>query len=391
MKTTLHTEWTVADICKGFCYNELDGKGLFGLDGRLTIQPEYQRHYIYNDGKKDVAVIKSLLKGYPIGLIYFNKTNDGRLEVLDGQQRITSFGRFVVGNFSIEDDNKCIQSFESLPPEKQQQILQTKLLIYECEGEETEIKEWFKTINIAGVPLNEQELLNAIYSGKFVTAAKKVFSNSKNSELQNKWKCYVKGNEKRQEILAVALRWISDSKGITIDNYLALHRHDNSIEELESYFRSVINWISTTFTMVEDDMCGLEWGRLYETYHNVPYSKLHIDERVRILQSDENIKDKKNIYEYILGGEKDTKLLNVRFFEESVKRTVYNRQTEKAKKEGVSNCPLCAIENSSNKTRIYKYNEMEADHVSAWSNGGVSSIENCQMLCRVHNRSKGNK
>lgn len=392
MKTTLHTEWTVADICKGFYYNELEGKGLFGLDGRLTIQPEYQRHYIYNDGKKDVAVIKSLLKGYPIGLIYFNKTNDGRLEVLDGQQRITSFGRFVVGNFSIEDDDKRIQSFESLPPEKRQQILQTKLLIYECEGEESEIKEWFKTINIAGIPLNEQELLNAIYSGKFVTAAKKVFSNSQNSELQNKWKWYVKGNEKRQEILAEALNWISQSKGITVDNYLATHRHDDSIEELEYYFRSVIDWISKTFDFEpEKDMCGLKWGELYEKYHNTPYSTAHVKKRVMALCSDEYVDDKKNIYEYILGGEKDTKLLNIRLFEESTKKTVYTRQTEEAKKKGISNCPLCAIENNANKARIYKYGEMDADHVTAWSKGGSSSIENCQMLCKTHNRAKGNR
>jgi len=392
MKTTLHTEWIVADICKGFYYNELEGKGLFGLDGRLTIQPEYQRHYIYNDGKKDVAVIKSLLKGYPIGLIYFNKTNDGRLEVLDGQQRITSFGRFVVGNFSIEDDDKRIQSFESLPPEKRQQILQTKLLIYECEGEESEIKEWFKTINIAGIPLNEQELLNAIYSGKFVTAAKKVFSNSQNSELQNKWKWYVKGNEKRQEILAEALNWISQSKGITVDNYLATHRHDDSIEELEYYFRSVIDWISKTFDFEpEKDMCGLKWGELYEKYHNTPYSTAHVKKRVMALRSDEYVDDKKNIYEYILGGEKDTKLLNIRLFEESTKKTVYTRQTEEAKKKGISNCPLCAIENNANKARIYKYGEMDADHVTAWSKGGSSSIENCQMLCKTHNRAKGNR
>lgn len=391
MKTELHIEWTVADICKGFYYNELEGKGLFGLDGKLTIQPEYQRNYIYNDGKKDAAVIKSLLKGYPIGLIYFNKTNDGRLEVLDGQQRITSFGRFVVGNFSIEDDNNRIQSFDSLPSEKQQQILQTRLLIYECEGEESEIKEWFKTINIAGIPLNEQELLNAIYSGKFVTAAKSVFSNSQNSELQNKWKCYVKGNEKRQEILAEALKWISDSKRVTVDNYLASHRHDNSIKELENYFRSVIDWISSTFIMVDNDMCGLEWGRLYETYHNTPYSADHIKERVIALQSDESINDKKNIYEYILGGEKDTKLLNIRFFEESTKKTVYKRQTEEAKKKKISNCPLCAIGNAANKTRIYDYKEMDADHVTAWSKGGSSSIENCQMLCKTHNRAKGNR
>ena len=390
MRTILHTDWTVADICKGFQYNELEGKGVFGLDGKLTIQPEYQRHYIYNDGKRDVAVIESLLKGYPIGLIYFNRTNDGRLEVLDGQQRITSLGRFVLGKFSIEDENGMIQYFSSLPPVKQQQILQTKLLIYECEGEEKEIKEWFKTINIAGIPLNEQELLNAIYSGEFVTAAKRVFSNSQNSELQ-KWSSYVKGNVKRQEFLAEALKWICNSKNMTIDAYLALHRHDTSIKELESYFRCVIDWASNTFTMVENDMCGLEWGRLYETYHNTPYSAAHIKERVQALQSDESIGDKKNIYEYILGGENDKKLLNIRLFEESTKKNVYKRQTEEAEKKCISNCPLCAIGNNANKTRIYKYKEMDADHVTAWSKGGSSSIENCEMLCKTHNRSKGNK
>lgn len=198
MKTTLHTEWTVADICKGFTYNELEGKGLFGLDGRLTIQPEYQRHYIYNDGKRDVAVIDSLLKGYPIGLIYFNCTSDGRFEVLDGQQRITSFGRFVTGKFAIIYGGRE-EYFSGLPIEEQQKIMQSPLLVYECEGEEREIKEWFKTINITGIPLNEQELRNAIYSGEFVTAAKRVFSNSQNAEVQ-KWSHYVKGDVKRQAI-----------------------------------------------------------------------------------------------------------------------------------------------------------------------------------------------
>ena len=207
MKTTLHTEWTVADVCKGFTYNELEGKGLFGLDGRLTIQPEYQRHYIYNDGKRDVAVIESLLKGYPIGLIYFNRTSDGRFEVLDGQQRITSFGRFVTGKFAIIYGGRE-EYFSGLPFEEQQKIMQSPLLIYECEGEEREIKEWFKTINIVGIPLNEQELRNAVYSGEFVTAAKRVFSNSQNAEVQ-KWSHYIKGDVKRQDYLAEALKWVN--------------------------------------------------------------------------------------------------------------------------------------------------------------------------------------
>ena len=390
METTLHTEWTVEDICKGFTYNELEGKGLFGLDGRLTIQPEYQRHYIYNDGKRDVAVIESLLKGYPIGLIYFNRTVDGRFEVLDGQQRITSIGRFITGKFAIKNEADNVQYFSGLPEEQQQKIMQSSLLVYECEGEEKEIKEWFKTINIVGIPLKEQELLNAIYSGEFVNAAKRVFSNSQNAEIQ-KWSHYIKGDVKRQDYLAEALRWICDSKGMSIDAYMNIHRHEPSTGELESYFRSVIDWVSTTFTMVERDMCGLEWGRLYETYHATPYSTVHVAERVKALQADESVRCPRNIYEYVLGGEEDKKLLDVRIFEESTKRAAYKRQTEAAEKQGISNCPLCALGNNANKTRIYKLSEMDADHVTAWSKGGATSMENCEMLCKTHNRSKGNR
>ena len=185
METTLQTEITIKDICEGFVYNELEGKGLFGLSGKLTIQPEYQRNYIYADGKRDVAVIESILKGYPLGLIYFNKINDNNLEVLDGQQRITSFGRFVTNKFAIRDQNGMEQYFSGIAKDKQDKILNTKLLIYECEGTETEIKEWFKTINIAGVPLNNQELLNAVYSGPFVTLGKEEFSKVKTQTSKN--------------------------------------------------------------------------------------------------------------------------------------------------------------------------------------------------------------
>lgn len=390
MKTELHTEWTVADICKGFVYNELEGKGLFGLDGRLTIQPEYQRHYIYNDGKKDVAVIKSLLSGYPLGLIYFNRASDGQYEVLDGQQRITSIGRFVTGKFAIEDNNGNVQYFSGLPKEQQELIREAKLLIYVCEGEEREVKEWFKTINIVGIPLNEQELRNAIYSGVFVNAAKRVFSNSQNAEVQ-KWAHYIKGDVKRQGYLEVALSWVCASKGMSIDAYMSQHRHDVQITELENYFRSVIDWVTATFTMVEKTMCGIEWGRLYEAYHTTPYSIDHITSRVKALLADEAIRCPRNIYEYVLGGEVEHQLLDVRFFEEKDKKAAYKRQTETAESEGVSNCPLCALGENANKTRIYKLAEMDADHVTAWSKGGATSLANCEMLCRMHNRSKGNK
>jgi len=195
MITILRTNITVKDICEGFVYNELEGKGLFGLSGKLTIQPEYQRNYIYasDGGKREMAVIESVLKGYPIGLIYFNKINDSNLEVLDGQQRITSLGRFVNDKFAIKDENDMGQYFGGMAKDKKDKILETKLLIYECEGTESQIKEWFKTINIAGVPLVPQELLNAIYSGPFVTLGKEEFSNSQNANIQ-KWSAYIKGS-----------------------------------------------------------------------------------------------------------------------------------------------------------------------------------------------------
>ena len=387
METTLRTDITVKDICEGFVYNELEGKGLFGLSGKLTIQPEYQRNYIYADGKRDVAVIESILKGYPLGLIYFNKVSDNNLEVLDGQQRITSFGRFVTNKFAIKDQNGMEQYFSGIAKDKQDKILNTKILIYECEGTETEIKEWFKTINIAGVPLNNQELLNAIYSGPFVTLAKEEFSNSTNAKIQ-KWSAYVSGSANRQEFLERALDWVS--KG-NIDNYMSKHRFDDNITELKNYFNSVIDWISSVFTNVETEMRGLEWGRLYEKYKKQPYDRKKVAEQVRELYADSYVKNRKGIFEFILGGSTDFKLLDVRVFDEATKKSVYAKQTTEAEKNGTSNCSLCAIGHDANKTKIWKINEMDADHVSAWSKGGATDIKNCEMLCKTHNRAKGNK
>ena len=387
MKTTLLTDLTVDDICRGFVYNELEGKGLFGWDGKLVIQPEYQRNYIYADGKKDVAVIDSLLKGYPLGLIYFVKVGDDRYEVLDGQQRITSFGRFVRGKFPVVDAEGMPHYFDGLNAEEQGRILGSKLTIYVCEGAETEIKEWFKTINIAGVPLVEQELLNAIYSGPFVTAAKEVFSNSGNSEMQ-KWKCYVAGDEQRQKILETALKWVS---GGEVQDYMGRHRFDKDCRELKAYFTSVIDWIDGVFKGVKDEMCGLEWGRLYETYRKTAYNPEKVWRRVEELYGDEFVTDRRGIFEYILCGEKEARLLNVRVFSDKEKKQVYARQTADAEKRGVSNCPLCAVGHEASAKRIWKIGEMDADHVTAWSKGGATDISNCQMLCKTHNRAKGNR
>lgn len=387
MNTNLNVNITIAQLCEGFQYNELEGKGLFGLSGSLTIQPEYQRNYIYADGKKDVAVIQSILKGYPLGLIYFNQTGNDTFEVLDGQQRITSIGRFVTNKFAIMNENNIPQYFNSLPKDKQDLILQTTLLIYECQGEESEIKEWFKTINIAGVPLNEQELLNAVYSGKFVTLAKAEFSNSQNANIQ-KWSAFVKGTPLRQDFLACALDWVSQGN---ISDYMSRHRNDDNINELKTYFNTVIDWINTTFIDVKKEMCGLEWGKLYETYGKNPYNPTELAKRLNELYDDPSINNRKGIWEYLLGGENDKRLLDIRMFDEKTKKEVHKKQTQKAEKEGISNCPLCAIGDNANKTKIWTLKEMEADHVTAWSKGGLTGIENCEMLCISHNRAKGNK
>lgn len=386
MKTTLVTDLTVRKIVEGFVYNEVEGKGLFGWGGKLTIQPEYQRNYIYADGKKDVAVIDSLMKGYPLGLIYFVKVGNDKYEVLDGQQRITSIGRFVQDKFTIKDSHGMNQYFGGLDQSIQDELMDRKFTIYICEGTQDEIKEWFKTINIYGEPINDQELLNAIYSGPFVTLAKEEFSNSANSNNQ-KWSAYITGSPLRQDYLKEALRWVS--KG-NIDAYMSMHRTDNNIDELKKYFEDVIDWITTVFVDVEPSMRGQNWGSLYEKYHSNTYDSNAVHIELQKLLSDSQVSNN-GVYEYILGGSKDPSLLNIRVFDERTKTAKYKEQTNKAKLKGKSNCPYCAMSGGPLKTKIYKYEEMDADHVTAWSKGGSTDIKNCQMLCKTHNRAKGNR
>ena len=388
MKTTLHTDWTVADLCAGFVFDRNEGKGLFGLDGKLIIQPEFQRNYIYDDGKRDVAVVESLLKGYPLGLIYFVLNKDGMYEVLDGQQRITSFARFVNQSwpFSVMWKGRP-RSIGSLDPDDRKRVKEAQLTIYVCEGEPSEIQEWFETINIPGLALKRQELRNAAYHGPFVTKARSVFSNTGNASM-HRWLTYISGDPKRQEVLEAALSWVSNGD---IEGYLSLHRNDTSIDELQKHFETVIDWADSVFEYTGKELRGLDWGRLYDEYHTNAYSQAQVSRRVNELLDDPQVSNKKGIFEFILGGEKDTRLLNVRVFDEVTKRSAYARQTKDAEMRKVSNCPLCAVGHDSNATRIYKLKEMDADHVTAWSKGGSTDASNCQMLCVTHNRAKGNR
>ena len=316
--------------------------------------------------------------------------DNDRFEILDGQQRITSIGRFLTLKFTIKDENGNPQKFDGLAADKRAKIEKTKLLIYECEGTETEIMRWFETINIAGIPLNEQEKNNAVYFGPFVTLCKAEFSNSQNTNIQ-KWRAYINGKVHRQDFLHTALDWVSSSQNISIGEYMTSHRRDTNINELKNYFNSVIDWVSNVFSDVEREMCGIEWGRLYETYHNKAYDHQKVSKQVQELYGDPYVKNRRGVFEYILGGSIDTKLLDIRVFDEATKKSVYKIQTNLAVTKGESNCPLCAIGNNSNKTKIWSLSEMDAGHVTAWSKGGATDIKNCQMLCKTHNRAKGNK
>ena len=380
---------TIGEFCEGFEWNENENKGLYGLNGAAVIQPPYQRNYIYNDEKhRDAAVINSLLRGCPIGLMYLveneDAEEDGKLEVLDGQQRLTSIGRFVCTPFSIIDKDGNVRGFSSFTNTQKQEFRDIPLLFYVGKGTEAEIKEQFRLINMQGENLTEQELLNSIYSGPFVTLARQYFSNTGNSEV-NRWRNYVVGRVNRQEILFTALCWLS--KG-NVQQYMSDHRYDDNINELKTYFDNVMDWIDNTFTENNKYMKGLDWGRLYDTYHETEYDIEKLNARVEELMGDECIKKPSGIYEYVLSGETDTQLLDIRYFEGSIKRAAYIKQTEDAKAKGISNCPICAALGGKDATKIWDYTSMEADHDTPWAKGGTSTVENCVMLCKHHNRMK---
>ena len=376
MNTTL-TRYSIKDLTTGFVYDENAGKGLYGLNGQLTIQPEYQRNYVYTKGGKDAAVIESLLASMPIGLMYFVRTASDQLEILDGQQRVTSIGRFVTGKLSAGG-----KYFSSLDDDQQQALLNTEMLCYECEGTEAEVKQWFETINVSGVPLNRQELLNAVYSGPFVSDARKHLSNPQNNRHLVRAQC-IKGSVDRQDHMATALDWISDGDPV---DYMARHRADPSATELIRNCDAVVDWALNLFGY-EAKLAGLDWGKLYGEYSDMPYSPQELQCEAMQLSGDPAVTKKRGIYEYLLGGKTNPTLLQIRVFDEKTIATRYAQQTAAAKGSGFSNCPACADGGGS---KIYTLKEMQADHVTAWSKGGSTTIENCQMLCRMHNAAKSN-
>ena len=354
-------EITIRALTEG--YQDNQESGVSGYGGRLDIRPPYQREFIYEDKQRD-AVIDTLTKDFPLNVMYWAVRGDGRYEIIDGQQRTVSICRYVNGKFSIDG-----LYFHNLQDDQQQQMLNYRLMIYQCSGTDSEKLAWFKTINIAGEPLSDQELRNAVYAGPWVTDAKRHFSKT-GSPAYHVGGDYLNGKAIRQEYLETAIKWISDNN---IDDYMGQHQRQSSAEALWQYFQDVINWVKTVFSQYRKEMKGLAWGDFYNEFNHREFDPNEMEDEVAKLMEDEDVTAKRGIYAYLLTGEE--KHLNIRAFTNKQKREAYERQ------KGV--CAECK--------EPFALEDMEADHITPWHEGGPTTPENCQMLCREHNRRKSGK
>jgi hypothetical protein len=355
-------EITVRELTKGFEDNE--ESGVIGFGGKLDIRPPYQREFIYGVKERN-AVIDTLTKDFPLNVMYWAVREDGNYEVIDGQQRTISICQYVEGDFSLNG-----LAFHNLPKDKQEQILNYVLMIYYCSGTDSEKLKWFETINIAGKVLTNQELRNAVYSGSWVSDAKRYFS--KNScPAYGIGSDYLNGSPIRQDYFETAIKWISNEN---IEVYMSKHQHDPNASALWSYFQSVITWVETTFTVKRKKfMKGVDWGTLYNEFKDVLYDTKKLEEEIAKLVADDDVEKKKGIYPYILTRKE--KHLSIRAFSDTMKQKVYEKQ------KGI--CVECK--------KHFELNEMEADHIDPWHSGGKTNEENCQMLCKEDNRRKSGK
>ena len=349
---------TVRQLVKDY---EDDGEGgVSGYGGKLDIRPPYQREFIYKDKERN-AVIDTITKGFPLNVMYWAVREDGSFEIIDGQQRTISVAQYIEGDFSVDG-----MYFHNLPTDKQNLILDYKLMIYVCSGEDSEKLAWFKTINIAGQKLTDQELRNAVYAGSWVSDAKRYFSRSGAPAYQI-GKDYLNGSPIRQDYLETAIKWKGKDN---IEEYMGRHQHHPSAISLWNYFQSVINWVKATFTEKRKQMKGVDWGNLYNTYKDKQLDPGEIEAEIKKLVLDDDVTSKPGIYYYILT--RDTKSLSIRAFSEAIKLQVYEKQSGK--------CNVCS--------ETFDISEMEADHITPWIEGGKTNVENCQMLCQECNRRK---
>lgn len=349
-------EIKASELSKG--YQDNAEAGVIGFGGKLDIRPPFQREFIYKDKQRD-AVINTVTNGFPLNVMYWVVRDDGNFEVMDGQQRTISLCQYVAGDFSING-----LAFHNLPKDKQEQILNYPLMIYFCFGTDSEKLEWFRTINIAGEKLTDQELRNAVYSGSWVSDAKRYFSKNNRPRIGDD---YLNGVANRQEYLETTIDWISEGK---IEDYMSKHQHDKDAKELWEYFQTVINWVKTIFTNYRKEMRGVPFGFLYNDFRNKKFDAKKLEKEIAKLMEDEDVTNKKGIYSYVLTRKE--KYLNIRSFTDKQKREAFERQ------KGI--CPKC--------NNHFKIEEMEADHITPWHDGGKTISENCQMLCKQDNRLK---
>lgn len=352
-------EIKVRDLTKGYEDNQEDG--VIGYDGKLDIRPPYQREFIYKDKQRD-AVIDTITKKFPLNVMYWAVREDGEFEIIDGQQRTISICQYVNNDYSING-----LAFHNLPKDKQEKILDYELMVYFCEGTDSEKLEWFKTINIAGEKLTDQELRNAVYSGTWVTDAKRYFSKNSRPKIGDE---YLGGSANRQEYLETAIDWISQGK---IEDYMSKNQHEANANEIWLYFQAVISWVKATFPKYRKEMKGLSWGIFYNEFKGDKFDAKKLEEHITELMLDEDVQNKNGIYAYVLTGKE--KYLNIRAFSDKQKREAYERQ------KGI--CVVCK--------QHFEINEMEADHIDPWHSGGKTTAENCQMLCKEDNRRKSGK
>jgi len=354
----------IRDVVDG--YKDSAEEGVVAYGGKLDVRPKYQREFVYKDKQRD-AVLDTVKKGFPLNVMYWMVRDDGGYEVLDGQQRTISLGQYVNGDFSLGD-----RYFHNLIKEEQEQILNYELMIYFCEGTDKERLDWFRTINIAGEKLTDQELRNAVYTGPWLSDAKIKFSKTGCAayHLANDGGALVSGSPIRQEYLETALSWIN--KGEVAD-YMAKHQHDKDANKLWTYFQGVIAWARKTFPNHRKEMASVNWGELYNEFKDRKLNATKLETEVKKMMQDEDVTKKSGIYPYVLTGQE--RELSIRAFTDKMKREAYERQN------GV--CPFCKKE--------YDISEMEADHITPWHEGGKTTAENCQMLCKQDNRTKSGK
>lgn len=354
-------EITVRELTQG--YQDTEETGVVGYDMKLDIRPAYQREFIYKDKQRE-AVIQTLTRGFPLNVMYWAVREDGGYEVIDGQQRTISICQYIEGEFAYKD-----RYFHNLQQDEQDQILDYTLMVYLCSGTDSEKLEWFRTINIAGEKLTEQELRNAVYSGLWVSDAKRYFSKS-GCAAYGLGGDYLTGVPIRQDFLETTIKWISNDN---IEKYMAIQQHEPTANELWLYFQSVINWVKVVFPKYRKEMKGIQWGFLYNDFKDGKYDTKKIEDEIVELMQDEDVTNKKGIYTYILT--RNEKHLNIRLFSDSQKREAYERQ------KGI--CAKCG--------KHFELSGMEADHITPWHEGGKTSAENCQMLCQDDNRRKSGK